>query len=123
MSSALGLPQDFLLPTPWNSCNDMFQEATTCQTSGGYDDYSSMKEYKFDSSGGQTSRGSDLFEDAELDAEFDHGYAYRVGVIENEYRDPATRHKSEDDVGIPWTRCEVSHTTRGSVACASTLEP
>ena len=80
----------------------MFEEATTCQTSGGYDNNSSLKEYKFDSSGRQTSGGqNDLFEDAKLDAEFDHGYAYRFGFIENEYRDPARRHNDEDYVGIP----------------------
>ena len=79
LSPAIGLPQDFLLPTPWNSCNDLFQEATTCQTSRGYEDFSSMKEYKFDNSGGQTSGGSNMFDDEELDAEFNHGYAYSFG--------------------------------------------
>ena len=59
-------------------------EATTCQTSAGYDDYSSMKEYTFDTSGGRTSGGSMTFEDDDLDAEYDHGYAYRFGFIENE---------------------------------------
>ena len=71
MASALDLPHDFILPQPWNtaSCNDMFEEATTCQTCGGYDDYSSMKEYKFNTSWGQTSGGSMSFDDDELDAD------------------------------------------------------
>jgi hypothetical protein len=102
----MGLPHDFVLPKPWNNagCSEDFAEATTCQTSGGYDDYSSLKEYKFDTSGGQTSGGSMTFDDDELDADMDHGYAYRFGFIENDKRDPSTRHDHKDYQGVPWTK-------------------
>lgn len=106
MSSALGLPQNFVLPIPWNTNGrrDDFAEAATCITSGGYNDYSSQKEYRFDTSGGQTSGGSISFDDDELDADMDFGYAYSFGFIPNDKRDPSTRHDHEDYQGIPWKK-------------------
>ena len=101
MASALGLPQDFILPTKKHICIDVYDEANTCLSSGGYTDYSTNYEYKSSNSGGQTSGGSNAaFDDPDLDDEYDHGFAYKFGFIENEYRDPSTRHTHEDFEGL-----------------------
>ena len=41
------------------------------------------------------------FGDDDLDAEYEHGYVYRFGSIENDKRNPSTRHDHEDYEGIP----------------------
>ena len=117
-----GLPQDYTLPIPTNTCTEIFEQSATCTTSGGskycytsgryggYENIYTTGGYEtLKTSGGYLplqvmhtnfKPGNDEIITEDEESNEDTNYAFRFGPIENPKRHPATRPTHKDYKGV-----------------------